>query len=179
VKYMYLAIGVIFLVVLIVLFKWRVSEFVGEEMFDAYLKQLASRGKVFENVVFDNQTMAPYLFVSKQGIFNIYYNPELTGRLYGRDDDVSWSHVMGHRKINFLNPVKTMASQRQEIEKIGNLLEKDMPIYEVMCFSKRLVLKINTSREVVYLKDFVAMINSKEDVLSESDVKHIIAELNK
>jgi hypothetical protein len=175
---MYLVLGIIFLVVLVLLFKWRVSEFVGEEMFEAYLKQLASRGEVLENVVFDNQTMAPYLFVSKQGIFNIYYNPELTGRLYGRDDDVSWSHVMGHRKMNFLNPVKTMASQRQEINKISDLLEREIPIYEVLCFSKRLVLKINTSREVVYLKDFVTMVNSQEDVLSESDVKQLIAELN-
>lgn len=171
---MYLALGILFLVVIILLFRWRVSEFIGEETFESYMKQLSNQGNVLEDLILDNQTIAPYVFISKQGIFNIYYNPELTGRLYGRDTDATWSHVMGHRKMNFPNPVRTIEDQHEAFNKIADHLDVAIPVYDLLCFSKRVVLKINTLKEVVYLKDFVKTIEQKPEVLTDHQVDNLI-----
>lgn len=175
---MYLALGILFLIVIILLFRWRVSEFIGEESFESYLKQLSNMGTVLEDLVLDNQTTVPYVFISKQGIFNIYYNPELTGRLYGRDTDATWSHVMGHRKMNFPNPIRSIEGQRDELNKISASLDVTIPVYDVLCFSKRVVLKINTLKEVVYLKDFVKAIEQKPEVLKDYQLNDLMNRIN-
>ncbi|MBN2897669.1 MAG: NERD domain-containing protein [Clostridia bacterium] len=170
---MHLVIFLIFLAGIFFLFRWRVGQFKGEEPFEAYLEQLMAHGSVIEDVMLDNQTLAPYLFVSTRGIFNIYYNSEILGRVYGDEEDVSWYQVLEHRKLSMPNPVRRMEKQRREFEKIGEYLEMEIPVYEVICLSKRAVAKLNIGVPIVPLKEFVAYVIDKPSVLSAEAVEKI------
>lgn len=171
---MYLLIVIAFLVGLILLFRWRVSEFKGEEAFDVYLEKLKASGYLFEEVLLDNQTMVRYLFVSCQGVFNIFYNPEVLGRIYGDDEESTWKMVMEHRKLPIPNPVRLMEKQRREFEKLGESLNCDLPLYEVVCLSKRANSKLTISVPIVNLEGLVEWVESKERVLTDEEVNGVV-----
>lgn len=171
---MYLIIVIAFLAGIILLFRWRVSEFKGEEAFDVYLEKLKANGHLFEEVLLENQTMVRYLFVSAQGVFNIFYNPEVLGRIYGDDEETTWKMVMEHRKLPVPNPVRLMEKQRREFEKLGESLNCNLPLYEVVCLSKRANSKLTISVPIVYLEELVDWVAGKESVLTEEEVNGVI-----
>lgn len=171
---MYVVIGIGFLVGIMLLFKWRLNEFKGEEAFEVYLETLKLEGHLFENIMLDNQTMARYLYVTNQGIFNLYYNPEVLGRIYGDDEESTWNQVLEHRKLPIPNPVRLMEKQRYEFEKIGDRLGCIIPVYEYICLSKRAVSKLNISIPIVALDDLVEVVRAKENLLSDGEVREVV-----
>jgi len=171
---MYLVVIVAFLAGIMILFRWRVSEFKGEEPFDSYLNQLKDNGTLLENVFLENQTIVRYLYISKAGLYNIYYNPEVLGRIYGDDEETTWKQVLEHRKLPIPNPVRLMEKQHREFERVFNELEVDVPIHEMICLSKRATPKLTISVPVVFLDDIVDMVNVKEEVLSIDEVNRLV-----
>lgn len=168
---MYVVFIVGFLVGIIFLFRMRVNEFKGERPFDTYMDELSEEGEVFKDLFLENQTMAKYVFISSKGIFNIYFSPEILGRIYGDDEESTWTQVMEHRKLPIPNPVRLMEKQRREFEKISSVVGKQVPIHELICISKRAVAKLTISIEICNLDALVEVVLSKEDVLTNEEIK--------
>lgn len=171
---MYVLTIMAFLVGIILLFQWRVNQFKDEKPFEFYLEKLRVTGCVFEEVLLDNQTMVSYLFVSSKGIVNIFYNPELLGRIYGDDEDPTWKVVMEHRKHPLQNPLRLMKKQRIEFEKLREKLKVELPIYEVICLSKRATSKLTISVPVVSLEELVDWVEAKEALLTDEALKSLV-----
>lgn len=168
-----------FLAAIMFLFLKRVNEFKGEAPFDTYLETISKKGNLFKDVFLENQTMVNYLYISRQGLFNIYYDAELLGRIYGDDEESTWKQVLEHRKLPVPNPVRLLEKQHREFEKIATDLEIEFPIYECICLSKRAVAKLTISTPIVLLDELVGFVKEKEDVLTDEEVKTLIALIEK
>lgn len=167
---MYIVFIVGFLVGIIFLFRMRVNEFKGEHAFETYLEELAKDGEIFQDVFLDNQTIAKYVYISTKGIFNIYYNAEMLGRIYGDDEESTWKQVMEHRKLPIPNPVRLMEKQRREFEEISCVLGKQVAIHDLICISKRAIPKLTISIEVCSLEETVSRVQAKEDTITADEV---------
>jgi len=174
---MYIVVGFAFLAGIMFLFKMRVDEFKGEEAFSVYLKRLAEDGYLIENLILENQTRVPYLFLSKAGLFNIYYNPELLGRLYGDEEETTWTQVMEVRKIPVVNPVRIMEKQRSAWSELNDVIGKELPVYELICLSKRATPKLNISVPIVSLERLVEEVESKEACLTSEEVEQLVEKI--
>ncbi len=168
---MYIVFIIGFLVGIIFLFQMRVNEFKGEKAVEFYIEELSKHGEIFENIFLENQTVAKYIFVSTKGIFNIYYNPEILGRIYGDEEESTWKQVMEHRKLPIPNPVRLMEKQRKVLEEICRIEDKQLAIYDLICLSKRAVAKLTISTEVCTLEELLDVVLSKGDSLSIDEVK--------
>lgn len=137
------------------------------------LKLDPKKYKVINNIMIGekgNTSQIDHILISDYGIFVIetknYYG-RITGRDYG-----NWILAIYKFKRKIDNPVTQNFIHIKTLKKI---LEQysDIPYYSIIVFTKRSVLKVRTSTDVIYHSDLLATIKKyeKDDVSEKTSDK--------
>lgn len=163
----------------------------GEFLIYHYLKNFENIGaKFLFNAYIPKEngetTEIDVLMLTSKGIF-VFESKNYSGWIFGSEDNVNWYQTMGsarnpHKEV-FYNPIM---QNKSHIKNLTNLLEKQIPMYSVIVFSNRCMLKnvktksknlgvvncYNVGKVVSFIYD-----NIQGMWLSEADIDYIYNKL--
>lgn len=147
----------------------------GEQAVRLALKSLNSRNnKVLNDVIFKTPkgyTQIDHIVVSTRGVF-IIETKNYSGKVYGKEDDKTWTQWLGGKTYKFYNPLKQNASHEKQVRRILGLHIKTIPL---VCFSDATNCKsLKGMSNVTSVSDLVKTIKSfKNHALTSEQVDDV------
>lgn len=154
--------------IIIVWNRAKIRGIIGEKSVSIQLKKLeGEKFKVINNIMLDiggKTSQIDHLIVSNYGVF-VIETKNYSGWIIGNDYDDYWTQVIYKRKEKLYNPIR---QNYGHIKALQNVLPEYtyLNYYSIVAFTKQADLKVQTSADVVYVKDIFHTI--QKYALSES-----------
>lgn len=154
----------------------------GEKKVVSLLERYENHGfHIWNNIlVVDRQkrtAQIDHLMLSKSGVILIE-TKNFGGKIYGTEEDVYWEVVNGNFVRRFYNPLRQNHSHAVVLQ---DILQEDIPIHSIVCFSDRADLRIRVQPgKVIRYKGLPKFIekHSAYKILSKDILENLILRIN-
>lgn len=171
--------ALIILVILLYIFRKRITGLAGEHWVKQELNKLPKEYKILNNVLIkynDKTHQIDHLVISKYGLF-IIETKQITGYITGNDYDKNWKVKAGNKTYYIYNPIHQNYGHKELLKEI--LLLNDNQLFPIVCISSNARVNVKSNLVLTIDKLINNIISYKEEILPNyEDIYNKLLELN-